>query len=73
MTEQNAKLLEDNESLTNDNLDKDAKIKMLIKRIKVHNLLKDIDEEEMKLLARNNTQMNRAFEDMITKWEAIIN
>lgn len=40
--------------MTNDNLDKDNKIKILIQRIKVSNLLKDIDIEEMQLLARNN-------------------
>ncbi len=72
LTEQNTKLLEENEQLTNDNLDKDSKIKQLIKRIKVNNLLKDIDREEMQLLARSNNQIKRAFEDMITKWEAII-
>lgn len=54
LTEQNTKLLEENEILTNDNLDKDNKIKILIQRIKVSNLLKDIDIEEMQLLARNN-------------------
>ena len=72
MTESNQKLTEQNELLNNENLDMDNKIKILIQRIKVHNLLKDIDIEEMKLLARNNKDMKRAFEDMITKWEAII-
>lgn len=72
LTEQNTKLIEDNETLNNDNLDKENKIKILVQRIKVSNLLKDIDIEEMQLLARNNNQIKRAFEDMITKWEAII-
>ena len=72
LQEQNSKLLKDNEELNNENMDMENKIKILIQRIKVHNLLKDIDIEEMKLLARNNKEMKRAFEDMITKWEAII-
>jgi len=47
LDEQNMKLTEDNEKLTNENQIIDGKIKELIQRIKVHNLLKDIDMEEL--------------------------
>lgn len=66
LDEQNQKLTEDNEKLTNENQVIDGKIKELIQRIKVHNLLKDIDMEELQLLARNNKQMNTALENMVT-------
>lgn len=72
MEKTNAELLENNEILSNENLEMDRNIAVLIQRIKVSNLLKDIDIEEMQLLARSNNHMKRAFEDMITKWEAII-
>lgn len=72
LTEQNKKLLEDNELLTNDNLDKDNKIKILEQRIRINNLLKNIDIEEMQLLANNNKKIKRSFEDIITQWHAIL-
>ena len=72
LTEQNKKLLEDNNELTNDNEDKDHKIKILEQRIRINNLLKKIDIEEMQLLAQNNKKMKRSFEDTITQWEAIL-
>ena len=72
LTEQNKKLLEDNEQLQNDNLDKDSKIKILEQRIRINNLLKNIDIEEMQLLANNNKKIKRSFEDIITQWSAII-
>ena len=59
-------MLEDNEQLTNDNLDKDNKIKILEQRIRINNLLKKIDIEEMQLLAVNNKKIKRSFEDTIT-------
>jgi len=72
LTEQNKTLLEDNELLTNDNLDKDNKIKILEQRIRINNLLKNIDVEEMQLLANNNKKIKRSFEDIITQWHAIL-
>jgi hypothetical protein len=33
--------------------------------------LKDIDVEEMQLLAKNNKQMNFTLENMMTKWNVI--
>ena len=71
LEEQNKKLAEENEKMVNEKEDTKHKIDMLIKNIKISNLLKDIDLEEMQLMARNNASMKRAFEDMITKWEAI--
>jgi len=34
--------------------------------------LKDIDIEEMQLLAKNNKHMNYTMENMITKWNFIV-
>lgn len=72
LSEQNAKLIAENEQFTKDNEDLAAKIKDLEKRIRVNNLLKDIDTEELQLLSNANKQIKRAFEDMVTKWSAII-
>lgn len=35
-------------------------------------MLKNIDIEEMQLLANNNKKIKRSFEDIITQWSAII-
>ena len=72
LTEQNKILLENNEKLTNENTDFNDKIKLLEKRIRVNNMLKDIDEEELKLISNANKQIKRAFEDMVTKWGVIM-
>jgi len=34
--------------------------------------LKDIDVEELQLLAKNNKQMNFTLENMMTKWNFIV-
>ena len=72
LTEQNAELTTNNEKLNNENTDLAAKIQLLEKRIRVNNLLKEIDVEEMQLIANANKQIKRAFEDMVTKWSVIM-
>ena len=43
----------------------------MIQNIQINNLLKDIDIEDLKLLAKNNQQMNYALESLITQWNHI--
>ena len=47
------------------------KIATTIQRIDINNLLKEIDIEELQLLAKNNKTMNFAVENLITKWNFI--
>ena len=68
---QNKKLLAENEELENENSDLKKKIALTIQRIDINNLLREIDIEELQLLARNNKQMNYIFENMMTKWNYI--
>ncbi len=43
----------------------------LIQRIDVNSLLKEVDMEELKLLATNTENMNMAFMNMLNRWESI--
>jgi hypothetical protein len=58
--------------LEKENVDLKNKIAQTIQRIDINNLLKEIDIEEMQLLAKNNKQMNFAMENLITKWNFIV-
>lgn len=71
LTEGNTKLLSENELLEKENTDLKKKIALTIQKIDINNLLKDIDVEEMQLLAKNNKQMNFTLENMMTKWNVI--
>ena len=57
LTEKQTKQTADNENLTNENLDLDKKIKDLEKRIRISNLLTDVDIEELQQLAKKMEQM----------------
>ena len=72
LTESNTKLLSNNELLEKENTDLKKKIALTIQKIDINNLLKDIDIEEMQLLAKNNKQMNFTLENMMTKWNCIV-
>ena len=54
LTESNTKLLASNEQLEKDNTELKKKIALTIQKIDINNLLKDIDIEELQLLAKNN-------------------
>lgn len=71
LTEENKKLIDHNKELEDENLELKRKIATTIQRIDVNNLLKEIDIEELQLLAKNNKQMNFAMENLITKWTFI--
>jgi chromosome segregation ATPase len=72
LKEENEKLIAENASMEKDNADLKNKIAMTIQRIDINNLLKEIDIEEMQLLAKNNKQMNFAMENLLTKWNFIV-
>ena len=44
-----------------------------IQKIDINNLLKEVDIEDMKLLAQNNKMMNMALHNLMEKWEKIQN
>jgi hypothetical protein len=68
----NTKLIEENNNLEKENADLKQKISTTIQRIDINNLLKEIDIEEMQLLAKNNKAMNFSMENLITKWNYIV-
>ena len=71
LTTTNTKLLKENADYDTKNDSLNKEILELIQRIDVATLLKEVDLEEMKLLASNNINMNMAFTALLTKWDAI--
>lgn len=45
------------------------KLEFLKKKIEINEQLKNIDLEELKLIAKSNIVMNNNINDLITKWE----
>jgi hypothetical protein len=45
----------------------DKQVKVILNKIEVNNLLKEIDIEELKLIAKNNKEMNTSLEKMMIK------
>jgi anaerobic ribonucleoside-triphosphate reductase len=68
----NTLLKKDNTELENNNKNLKNQIKEAIQKIEINDLLKEIDIEEMKLLADNNTVMNNTMSSLITKWDLIM-
>lgn len=68
----NAQIVKDNERLTKENDQVAKDIALLIQRIDVSTLLKQIDLEEMKVLANNNNTMSMAFQGLLHQWEGIL-
>lgn len=71
LTGENEKLIQENGALEKQNSELKNKISETIQRIDINNLLKEIDIEEMQLLAKNNKMMNQSMEALITKWNYI--
>ena len=71
LTRDNAAVIKENEKYeeTNEKLQKE--IMMLIQRIDISTLLKEIDMEEMRHLANQNTNLNMVFQSLLNKWEVI--
>ena len=72
LTTKNSTLIEENTELEQENTDLKRKIAATIQKIDINNLLKEIDVEELKLQAKNNKQMNFSMENLITKWNVIV-
>jgi uncharacterized protein YpiB (UPF0302 family) len=68
---ENEAIVKNNNEIEAKNEKLDAQIIELVQRIDINTLLKEVDLEELKLLASNNTAMNMGFMQMLTKWEAI--
>lgn len=71
-------LLLKNKDLEKQNLIWDKKNKemendifVIIQRIELNSLLKEVDMEDLKLLAKNNAHMNKQFDMMVAKWNRI--
>ena len=71
LTKHNDELLVNNKAAEEENKMLKEKIATTIQRIDINNLLKEIDIEELQLLAKNNKTMNFAVENLITKWNFI--
>ena len=69
----NETLLKENEKFTDGNSKLQKEIFQTIQRIDVATLIKEVDMEELKMLANNNISMNMGFQAMLQKWEAITN
>lgn len=73
LTEKNAALLKSNAEMEVKNETLDKQIVEIVQRVDLNTLLKEVDLEELKLLANSNTNMNMGFMQMLSKWEAINN
>jgi len=51
----------------------DKQVKVILNKIEVNNLLKEIDIEELKLIAQNNKNMNTSLDKMMIKLNSSIN
>lgn len=69
LAKSNAELLKENDEIEKKNEELTKEINLLIQRIDVSTLLKQIDLEEMRMLANNNTQMSMAFQGVLNQWE----
>ena len=68
----NAIVLKENNRFTIENEDLTKEINLLIQRIDVSTLLKQIDLEEMRMLANQNNQMSIGFQGLLNQWDAIL-
>ena len=73
LEKKNAELIDANEDLGKENDELKRKIALTIQRIDINNLLKEIDKEELQVLAVGNKERNRAMEELLVKWDFIKN
>lgn len=71
ITLSNETLIKNNIVTDEKNTKLDKEIVNLIQRIDVNSLLKEVDIEELKLLATNTENMNMAFMNMLNRWQSI--
>ncbi|CDW78218.1 UNKNOWN [Stylonychia lemnae] len=60
-----------NKELEDKNRKLDEEIKRTIQRIDINVLLKNVDIEDMRIIAQNNKQMSAVLNSLINKWEVI--
>ena len=60
-----------NAEFEQENAELQKEIALTIQKIDINSLLKEIDIEDMRLLAQSNKQMNQALHSLINKWETI--
>ena len=66
---ENDDYIKENAKLEDENNKLQKEIHLTIQKIDVNSLLKEIDIEDMRLIAQNNKQMNSALNNLIGKWE----
>ena len=57
-----------NDELEKDNEKQKEAISAFLQRIEINTLLKDVDVDDLRLLAQNNTMVNQSIHGLITKW-----
>ena len=60
-----------NEDLEKENDELKRRISLTIQRIDINNLLKEIDKEELQVLAVGNKERNKSMEELLVKWDFI--
>jgi len=71
LSKANEELIKNNTVLDEKNTKLDEEIVQLNQRVNVNTLLKEVDLEELKLLAQNTEAMNQAYKVMLHRWEKI--
>ena len=72
LLDSNTKLTADNKKLEEENAALKKKIALTIQKIDINNLLKDIDVDELKIVAKNNKNMSSAITKLVTQWDYIV-
>lgn len=67
----NADLIQQNLDLTNENEKMQQEIQILLKRIELNNLLKDVDVDEMRIVEKNTQTMNGIYKNILKQWNEI--
>lgn len=68
----NTELIKTNEDLEAKIMKLDLEITELVQRVDVNTLLKEVDQQDLALLAKNNFNMNVQFMQLMRNWEDVI-
>ncbi|CAI2365613.1 unnamed protein product [Moneuplotes crassus] len=71
MNNENEDYLKKNEELEEENKETEAKIKMVLKKIDVNNLLKAVNIDDLSAAAKKNQNVNKVLMTLINKWEQV--
>lgn len=72
LADSNAKVITENKDLVVKNEKLAKEISLLLQRIDVSTLLKQVDLEEMRTLANNNSNMSMSFQGVLFQWDSIL-